>query len=67
MFVDVVYVYIETLRCLTKAFRIFVLWTGIAHHDHIIAELHRSVIDLTVGTRVLSTVLRETKGFRQKL
>ena len=65
--IHVIYIDVKALRGLTKPFRILVFGTGVTHHDQVLAESHRGVIDLAVGPLHLGAVLPKTKCFLQKL
>jgi hypothetical protein len=65
--VHVFYIDVKALRCLTEPFRILIFRTGAAHHDQVVAEFHRGVMDLAVGPPHWDAILPKTECFRQKL
>ena len=67
MLVDIVHIYVEALRHLAETLRVPILRTRKSHHDEVIAELHRSMAEFSVGSLHCGAGLSEPKRLRQEL
>lgn len=63
MFVHILHIHVEALRCLAEPLRVAITLSGAPHHNQVIAKLHRGVIDLAVGPLHLGAALPESERF----